>query len=576
MDSFPVKFRPARAAEEPSARYPGLRPMQKVLPQGTVLQPGALPLPCDILMDQDVAVRMRDGVTIYVDIFRPAQAAEGLPTIVGWSPYGKQGGVIQWGDLPLRGGVPVGHLSGLEMFEGPDPAYWCAHGYAVVNADSRGAFSSQGDLHCWGPQEGQDGHDLIEWIAQCPWSSGKVGLSGTSWLAIAQWFIAAEQPPHLAAIAPCEGWTDLYRCDVVRGGIPDVGFNDFMLRKFAGPGSVEDIPSMVRAHPLMNAYWESKVPALHKVSVPVYVVASWTNLIHTQGTLDGWRNLASKQKWLRVHNTHEWSHYYDSADDLRRFFDYTLKGASNGWDSVPRVRMAVLDPGGVDIVDRPEEEFPLARTTYTPLYLDAGSRSLVASQVLEASQAEYDPTDVRSRLSFEYGFDRDTEIAGYIQLRLWVQAIDADDLDIYVELRKLDAQGRHLGARTFLPPGVARGDTPENPDRQPGMLVFSGAKGMQRASMRATDPRRSVPGIPYHSFDRVEKLAPEEIVAVDIQIWPLAMHWRKGEKLQLLIAGQKLSGAEFPGLEPPDTINRGRHVVHCGGVHDSHLLLPVT
>ena len=575
MNNIPVKFRPVRPASDASVRYPGLRPSRKLLAKGAVMRPGALPLPCDIVMDQDVSVPLRDGVNIYVDIFRPAAKADALPALVGWSPYGKQGGVIQMDDLPFRAGVPVAHLSGIEMFEGPDPAYWCANGYAVINADARGVCSSGGDIHCWGPQEGRDGHDLIEWVAAQPWSDTKVGLTGTSWLAIAQWFIAAEGPAHLAAFAPCEGWTDLYRCDVVRGGIPDVGFNDHMLSMFGGPGSVEDIPAMVRSYPLMNSYWESKIPALNKISTPAYVVASWTNLIHTLGTIDGWCGLSVPQKWLRVHNTHEWTDYYGNADDLRRFFDHFLKGESNGWDRTPKVRMCVLDPGGKDTVDRPEDTFPLARTRYTPLYLDALNRSLRFDAGAAAGKADYEPKDAKDRLTFVHRFEHDTEIAGYIQLKLWVEAVDADDLDIYVEVRKLDANGKHLGSRTLLPPGVSRDDLPDTPETLSGMIVFSGAKGMQRASMRATDPDRSGPADPHHLYDRVEKLAPGEIVPVDIQIWPMAMRWHTGEQLQLVIGGQKLSGTEFPGLEPPDTVNRGRHVIHCGGSYDAHLLLPI-
>ncbi|EHJ59902.1 CocE/NonD family hydrolase [Novosphingobium pentaromativorans] len=576
INTLITPYRQAKPASHPPARYPGFNPAIKRLSTGSVVRDGALPLACDLVMEQDVAVRLRDGTTIYVDIFRPADAAGPLPALVSWGPYGKQGGVITFDDLPHRGGVPVESVSGLEMFEGPDPAFWCANGYAVVNADARGAFSSEGDIRAWGRQEGRDGHDLVEWIAAQPWSNGKVGLTGTSWLAIVQWFIAAERPPHLAAIAPCEGWTDLYRCDVVRGGVPDAGFADHMFSMFAGGGRVEDVPAMARANPLMGTCWEDKIPALGNIEVPAFVLASWTNLIHAMGTLNGWRGIASPDKWLRIHNTHEWTEYYTSAPDLLRFFDHYLKGEDNGWEATPRVRMAILDPGGADIVDRPEKDFPLARTDYRPLYLDAASATLGDIPASASATVRYDPCDEASRAIFEHRFDRDTEIAGYIKLHLWVEAVDADDLDIYCEVRKLGAGGKHLASRTFLPPGVDRQDLPENPEELPGMIVFAGAKGIQRVSLRATDPARSGPAEPFHMFDRVEKLAPGEVVPVDIQIWPLGMRWRAGERLQLVIGGKKLSGVEFPGLAPADTINLGTHVIHTGGSHDSHLLLPVT
>jgi len=63
-------------------------------------------------------------------------------------------------------------------------------------------------------------------------------------------------------------------------------------------------------------------------------------------------------------------------EDLRKFFDRYLRGVKNGWESTPRVRLTVLDLGGHDVVYRPEKEFPLARTQYTKLYLDAAANTL--------------------------------------------------------------------------------------------------------------------------------------------------------------------------------------------------------
>ncbi len=95
-------------------------------------------------------------------------------------------------------GVPEGALSPGAKFEGPDPAYWCHHGYAVINPDSRGVGNSEGDIAFWGTGDGEDGYDLIEWVAAQEWCNGRVGMAGNSWLAIAQWYIAAETTtaPH--------------------------------------------------------------------------------------------------------------------------------------------------------------------------------------------------------------------------------------------------------------------------------------------------------------------------------------------------------------------------------------------
>jgi predicted acyl esterase len=161
-------------------------------------------LPVDVVLEKDVAVPLRDGVTIYVDVFRPV-GAERVPVIVAWSPYGKgQGTSRSVTGIFGMVGLDNAAVSGLEKFEGPDPACWCAHGYAICNPDIRGAANCDGDSVVWDRQEGRDCHDLIEWLAEQTWCSGKVAMSGTSYLAVSQWFTAAEQPPHLAAINPWE------------------------------------------------------------------------------------------------------------------------------------------------------------------------------------------------------------------------------------------------------------------------------------------------------------------------------------------------------------------------------------
>ena len=248
-------------------------------------------------------VTLRDGVTIYVDVLRPPGANK-VPVIVAWSPYGKSRGnhprYTQIFDLL---GMETSAVSGLMKFEGPDPAFWCAHGYAVCNPDPRGSFYSEGDIRVWSRKEGEDYHDVIEWLGVQDWCSGKVGLTGNSYLAISQWFAAAEQPPHLAAIAPWEGMSDIYRDLAMRGGIPDLPFLRQLATSFIGKNLREDLVAEAEHHPMMDDLWGSKIPAFGKITVPAYVVASYSNSIHTPGTFRGWRSIASVDKWLRIHNT---------------------------------------------------------------------------------------------------------------------------------------------------------------------------------------------------------------------------------------------------------------------------------
>jgi putative CocE/NonD family hydrolase len=96
-------------------------------------------------------------------------------------------------------------FSSLTGWEAPDPAWWAAQGYAVVNCDLRGAGTSEGTCAIWSGQESEDIYDLIEWAAAQPWSTGAIGMLGVSYLAISQWEAAALRPPSLKAICPWEG-----------------------------------------------------------------------------------------------------------------------------------------------------------------------------------------------------------------------------------------------------------------------------------------------------------------------------------------------------------------------------------
>lgn len=180
--------------------------------------PDTKALTSDILLNHDVEVVVRDGVRIYMDVYRPANSTAKIPAILSWSPYGKKYSSLDM--LPMtkwHSCVKRSDLSGLEKFEGLDPAVWCHKGYAIVSVDARGAGHSDGHIVVMGTQEGQDGYDVVEAVAKMDWCNGNIGMAGNSCLAIAQWFIAAQQPPSLKAIAPWEGLSDLYREQFCRG-----------------------------------------------------------------------------------------------------------------------------------------------------------------------------------------------------------------------------------------------------------------------------------------------------------------------------------------------------------------------
>ncbi len=178
-------------------------------------------------------------------------------------------------------------------------------------------------------------------------------MTGTSYLSISQWFTAAEQPRHLTAISPWEGFSDVCRDLVMRGGMPDIGFAErLQLNSYAGKNAREDILTEVQRYPLMNDLWEDKTTRFDKITVPAYVVASYSN-----------PRLAADRLGTEVaaHPRHAgMADYYDetNVEDLRRFFDHYLKGEDNGWEQTPRVRYSVHDLEGGDRTNQPANEFP--------------------------------------------------------------------------------------------------------------------------------------------------------------------------------------------------------------------------
>lgn len=550
-------------------------PGTRTLPAGYRAAPGFAELPVDVVLEKDTPVTLRDGTVIHVDVFRPA-GAEQVPVIVAWSPYGKGQGTSD----SARGvfamvGLDGGIVSGLEKFEGPDPAYWCARGYAICHPDPRGVIDSEGDSVLWDRQEGRDCYDVIEWLAEQPWCTGKVGMSGTSYLAVSQWFTAAEQPPHLAAINPWEGVSDVYRDLVLRGGMPDTGFaGQLQNGSFFGSSRKEDVLAEAEAHPLMDALWEEKIPDFDRIEVPAYVVASYSNTLHTAGTFRAWHRMASTQKWLRIHASQEWPDYYarENVDDLRRFFDRFLRGEDNGWESTPRVAYSVLDLEGGDRTGIPADSFPPAQSTSTPFYLDARSRVLTREAPEQEASASYAVDANPDQISFLLPFEADTELVGHPAAHLFVEADGADDMDLFVLVQKLDAQGTPLAEFTVPNRSAFVQDVTE---RGASILRYRGSDGRLRVSLRREDPELTSPEMPVHTFDRPEPLSAGEVVEVAIDLLPIGLSFRAGEQLRLVVSSRNLLGTMMPGIREYVGANQGRHVIHTGGEHASHLLLPV-
>ena len=534
---------------DPKVRdYPGLNPRRHVSD--------------GLVIDYDVAVGLRDGVTIYADVYRPAGVDAPLPAIVLWSAYGKH---YRWPRPLLARFTDNAPVSDYAPIECQDPAVWCPAGYALVVPDPRGINSSEGDATAWSPQEGDDIHDTVEWIAEQPWCTGKVGMAGASYFAIVQWFAGATRPAHLAALMPYDAMSDLYRECAFHGGIPNYGFVRFWNQGTrCSFNRAEDWVEAMAVHPFIDDYWRSKMPAVEAITVPTYVIASWSDHgVHTRGSLSAYTRLGSEHKWLEVHGRNKWARMY-TPESVRRqmaFFDRFLKDNPNEVDTWPKVRLEVRE--GIDVgQERAEAEWPLARTEYTPLHLDASTASLSPAPVAGESSVSYDATAAEPVAMFSHVFDRDTELTGHFKLKLWVEADGADDMDLFAALQKRDAAGDLVNFYYIT-----------------RFRFGHAAHGWLRVSHRELDAERSRPFQPVHSHLRELPVKPGEILPVEIEIWPSSTLFRAGEQIRLVVMGRDpFPATEDPGAmitRHPETRNAGRHVIHTGGRFDSHVLLPV-
>ena len=250
---------------------------------------------------------------------------------------------------------------------------------------------------------------------------------------------------------------------------------------------------------------------------------------------------------------------------LRDYFDHVLKGVDNDVKNWPNVLLEVRERNGVASL-RAENEWPIARTQYTRLYLDAANGRLERTPVAETASVSYNSVVAElakaDGATFEITFDRDTELTGYMKLRVFMSCIEGDDMDVFVGLHKLDADGAPV-------PFAYYAQFDDGPV----------ALGWLRASHRELDLQKSTEWQPVHPHTRVQKITPGEIVPLDIEIWPSGTHFKAGETLRLTVQGTDIN--RYPKDKVPvyfrheASVNRGRHLIHAGGEYESYLLVPL-
>lgn len=520
------------------------------------------PPPGDVTAEWNVAVTMRDGVTLRVNVFRP-KMDEPAPVIMSAHPYDKdkipangrngKGINIQYRMLPQP--HPL-RLSAWTGWEAPDPAVWVPRGYAVVNADLRGGGKSEGVGDPFSDEEAADYAELIEWAARQPWCNGRVGLDGVSYLAISQYKVAALGPEHLAAICPWEGVSDIYRDWLYPGGVRENGFSLLwakMTRRGARLGV--DLAKELDAHPERDRFYEERTPDLPAISVPLLVCGSFSDhCLHTRGSFEVFRQAGSSQKWLYTHRSGKWSQYYgsDATETRAAFFDHFLRGADNGWDRRPAVRLAIHERGPDPVEVRHEDAWPPSDLTWSERYLSAGR---LLDEPGPASTVAYG--NKGPGVAFEWTVPADLDVIGPMALRLYLSATGNSDPHVFVAVNKL-----HDGVTDVFE----------------GSLGFDRdavATGWQRPAFRELDERLSSRYRPVHTFRGAEPLRAGEIVPVDVELREQATRFRRGDKLRLEVRGHwhfprnPVTG-QFPcGYRPS---KGGSCVIHMGSEHPSTLL----
>jgi putative CocE/NonD family hydrolase len=351
----------------------------------------------EVKVEAGAKVPMRDGVKLATDIYLP-QVAGRVPVILIRTPYKKEMSEIQG-------------------------RYYARRGYAAVIQDCRGRFGSEG---VWEPfiNEPKDGFDSIEWLAAQPWSSGKVGMIGGSYLGWVHWWAASQRPPHLVAIIPNVAppdpfynipyehgaffllgaiwWADILESNAT-GDLSGVALSKIGDKKYgqmlralpvieldkAVLGKVNPYWRKWIAHPVDDDWWGQAdfLDKLKDVNIPAF---------HQSGWFDG-DGIGTKLNYLRMkENGHAnqkltigpWGHTDTSARklgdhdfgpqavidlqrDYLRWFDFWLKGVDNGITREPLVSIFVMGTNQW----LHGNSYPLPETKFTKLYFSGGGRA---------------------------------------------------------------------------------------------------------------------------------------------------------------------------------------------------------
>lgn len=569
------------------------------------------------IYEQNVSISLKDeSGLVRVNVYRP-KGSEKVPVLVTYGPYGK--------DIPYKDFHPQSYSevnpeqrSEHSSWETPDPKYWTSQGYAVVRADERGTGQSVGKLDTMSRGTSEAFFDVVEWAAEQPWSSGKVGLLGISYYAGSQWRVAARQPKGLSCIIPWEGMSDYYRDRCRHGGILANSFIKFwwdrqvVSNQYGLPGraarnwgpdtiegdlSEEELIQNRQDQTIDNAenkfrddlYYASKEYSMSDIQVPLLSVANWGGiLLHLRGNVEGWTQAGSELKYLRfIAGRHDLPFYYSEEVEIQRsFLDAFLKDDDRaGWSTgkAPKVDI-LLRKGDVGFNNaeaektfprRIEHEWPIARTQYTKFYLtstnELSTHASIEKKSTKISYAALGTIENPSLIQFKTApFEKETEITGHIVTHLNVSmsanpgSTTPQDLDLFVTLRHISPAGKEV-----FYTGTAGDPVPL-------------CKGWLRVSMRKVNEKHArhreyLPHRDYCSSD-VLPVLPGEVYPVDVEVWPTNVVVEKGGRIVLEVSSGDTqgSGIFLHNSVVDRSVERfdGMNHVHFG-IGENYVTLPI-
>lgn len=519
--------------------------------------PPVLPAPTYAsTVSREELVAMDDGVKIATTVTLPSHdgrtpAAGRFPVVMGLTPYGRNG-----------------------LCSCPDAKLFSTRGFATVVADVRGTGGSGGDLkgNYFSPREARDGAALVDHYGAQSWSTGRVGMSGGSYVGITQYLTAEEQPEHLAAIAPQVALGDLYRDAFTHGGIVNLSFDLQYIAVQGGPGAVgPNTDPALLAHtvqaklgqsppgtiafdylerPNDDAFYRDRSPIYRadRITVPVLDIGGWRDGLlrgapEMYGALAGRRGVETRM--VIEPCTHKgcgapFAPLTDppgQADTTALIFEF-LDRHLRGTRTPDRAPVSVHVQGANTRLE--SDRWPPRGTRFRALRLGAGEASYVTNPAAGFSLAlnqygtvaatPYVPLD--QRLEGPQGVTvrtsalaRPLRIAGPIALHLRA-ASTAADTDWHAKLADVA------------------------PDGTESIIT----EGSLRASHRALDRRRSRPGRPYHPHTDPTPIEPGRFYDYAIEIAPTAYELAPGHRLQVRITSTDLP-THLPGSVRLDRAN---------------------